>query len=273
MKTISTSILALTMLIAFVSDTQAQLFPRLRATTTQSCPNGVCPNKGTQTQTQWYNRDGLTPREHVEQVHGLSTAHMSHEDVLRSQNDYHNHYGSGHPAKQSNTILNKIASSTYTCSGTKSSCAGSTVLSVQTTPTVVYLETATVSTQQVAAQQVEALANINSLAERRKCIKAVMQAARQSRDDGKITSFDVATLSILSRTPASMAKIQAVIHETAIEEGLATATAIDWDALISFIEKLIPLIIKLIGLFGGTNNVSTLGAMTFEFEPSYCLVA
>lgn len=86
--------------------------------------------------------------------------------------------------------------------------------------------------------------------ERRKFHRVLMQAARNARADGKITSFQLAAFSLLSRNPASMDKIQAVIHETAISEGLATATAINWEQLIKFIEKLIPLIIQLIGLFG-----------------------
>lgn len=94
-------------------------------------------------------------------------------------------------------------------------------------------------------------AEIASVAsERRKFHRVLMAAARNARDEGKITAFQLAALSVMSRAPASMDKIQAVIHETATEEGLATTTAIDWDSLIGFIERLIPLIIQLIGMFG-----------------------
>ena len=242
----------ITITIAFVlvgllaQNSQAQIFSRIRSASNQNCPNGVCPtNQGT----QWYNRDGLTPRAHVEHTHGMNTEGMSHTDVLQAQNDYHNTYGSGHPVQGFSTI-NKITTTTTSCAGSKTSCSGT-----QNIPTA----TASI------ANQAETFAT----SERRKCIKAVMQAARQARDNGKCTSFDVATLSILSRSPASMAKIQAVIHETAIEEGLATATAIDWDALIAFIEKLIPLIIKLIGLFGD----SSIRTMSYSSDTSYFLAA
>jgi hypothetical protein len=56
-------------------------------------------------------------------------------------------------------------------------------------------------------------------------------------------------LSAASRNPRVLEKMQAAVHEAAIEEGLASTQAIDWSSLIDFIEKLIPIIIKLIDLF------------------------
>ena len=80
--------------------------------------------------------------------------------------------------------------------------------------------------------------------------RSLLEAARNARKSGEITAVEFFMLSAASRNPATLDKMQAAIHEAAIEEGLATAQAIDWNSLIDFIEKLIPIIIKLIDLFG-----------------------
>jgi hypothetical protein len=80
--------------------------------------------------------------------------------------------------------------------------------------------------------------------------KSLLAAGRKARDSGQITGLEFFLLSAASRNPTTLEKMQAAVHEAAIEEGLATTQAIDWDSLIEFIEKLIPIIIKLIELFG-----------------------
>lgn len=92
---------------------------------------------------------------------------------------------------------------------------------------------------------VESLAISDRMAFRR----ALLAAGRQARDSGEITSMEFFALSAASRSPRVLERMQAAVHEAAIEEGLATTQAIDWDSLIVFIEKLIPIIIKLIELF------------------------
>lgn len=89
-----------------------------------------------------------------------------------------------------------------------------------------------------------------SISDNRKFRRALLEAGRKARDSGEITAIEFFMLSAASRNPRVLDKMQAAVHEAAIEEGLATAQAIDWDSLISFIEKLIPIIIKLIDLFG-----------------------
>ncbi len=88
-----------------------------------------------------------------------------------------------------------------------------------------------------------------AIGDRIKFRRALLAAARQARESGEITAIQFFMLSAASRNPNVLDKMQAAVHEAAIEEGLATAQAIDWDALISFIEKLIPIIIQLIDLF------------------------
>ena len=79
--------------------------------------------------------------------------------------------------------------------------------------------------------------------------RTLLAAAKQAREAGDITPAQYFMLSAASRNPNTLDKMQAAVHEAAIEEGLATTQAVDWDALIGFIEKLIPIIIQLIGLF------------------------
>lgn len=45
---------------------------------------------------QWYNKDGLTVRQHAELVHHYSTAGMTDEQVIAENDHYHNMYGGYH---------------------------------------------------------------------------------------------------------------------------------------------------------------------------------
>lgn len=98
---------------------------------------------------------------------------------------------------------------------------------------------------QAAAAGVEALA----IGDRRDFRKSLLEAARKARQAGEITPMEYFALSAASRNPRVLEKMQTAVHEAAIEEGLASTQAIDWSNLIDFIEKLIPIIIKLIDLF------------------------
>ena len=89
--------------------------------------------------------------------------------------------------------------------------------------------------------------------------QALMKAASNAHHNGEITILQYFALARSSLNPAKLAEMQQSVHESAVQEGLATATAIDWNKLIEFIEKLIPIIIKLIDLFGYTlNDVQTM---------------
>ena len=74
-------------------------------------------------------------------------------------------------------------------------------------------------------------------------------AARQARLAGDISIGENLAIVFASQRPAKLEEFKNAIHELAIQDGLATAQAIDWDKLIAFIEKLIPIIIQLIGIF------------------------
>lgn len=79
--------------------------------------------------------------------------------------------------------------------------------------------------------------------------RMLLDAARTARQSGDITDGQYYRLVAMSLRPASLDKIKDFVAASAVEDGLASTTAIDWDALLEFIEKLIPIIIQLIDLF------------------------
>jgi len=69
----------------------------------QDCPNGICPTTTQTVARQWFNRDGLTTRQHAEQYHNTDTSGMSESQII-AQNDHdHNSWGSGnhYPSERS----------------------------------------------------------------------------------------------------------------------------------------------------------------------------
>lgn len=84
--------------------------------------------------------------------------------------------------------------------------------------------------------------------------QAFLKAVKEARDKGEISAFQHGRLIVASLRPRELANIQAWVHENAIQEGLATTQAPDWDAIIDFIERLIPLIMQLIDLFSSNVN-------------------
>jgi len=92
------------------------------------------------------------------------------------------------------------------------------------------------------------------LAKRADFRQVFLKAVRKARDDGEINAFQHGRLVVAALRPRELANIQAWVHENAIQEGLASAQAPDWNAIIDFIERLIPLIIQLIDLFGSNTQ-------------------
>lgn len=77
--------------------------------------------------------------------------------------------------------------------------------------------------------------------------KNLLEAARLARRSGDISMFQHLAIIRASRNVKELERLKGDIHELAIEDGMATIQAIDWDMLLSFIEKLLPIILKLIG--------------------------
>lgn len=111
---------------------------------------------------------------------------------------------------------------------------------------------------------------VSVLARRSDFRQAFLKAVKEAREADQITALQHGRLVIASLRPRELANIEAWCHENAVQEGLATPSAIDWDNLISFIEKLIPLIIQLIDLFGsnvGDVNEVQYASITPRLEP------
>lgn len=193
-------------------DSQAQLFGRFR--TYSTCPSGGCP---TTASTGHWSYPG-TIDSHLRSTHGVSPAGMSMQQKLSLHDSLHT--GTSNVTTYSSPVVESVVTR-------------------YAPPVVAYQVVPTEPTVQRWGDS-----------DRQKFRVAFLQANRQARANGQITAFEFATLAVAARSPAALDKIQQVVHETAIQEGLATATAIDWDGLIGFLEKLIPLIIKIIGLFG-----------------------
>jgi hypothetical protein len=77
------------------------------------------------------------------------------------------------------------------------------------------------------------------ISDRVKFRRSLLAAARQAKEEGSITSMEYFLLSASSRSPKVLEQLQAAVHEAAVEEGVASVGAIDWDSLVDFITKLI----------------------------------
>lgn len=77
--------------------------------------------------------------------------------------------------------------------------------------------------------------------------KNLLEAARLARRSGDISVFQHLAIIRVSRNVKELERLKGDIHELAIEDGMASIQAIDWDKLLAFIEKLLPIILKLIG--------------------------
>lgn len=249
----------------------AQLFPNAPWNrvnqASSSCPNGQCPNsplKSTASAGHWTYPGTIS--NHLEGAHGVPTNGMNREQML----DLHDalHEGRAPAMKQAVpvTVQPAYVASSYAVpsspvvvrsggsSGSATSFGSSGGFAVGQRDSDGYVITSIGSTispsiaapaTQPVAQGIAPLAIGDRIAFRR----SLLEAARNARKSGEITSIQFFMLSAASRNPAVLDKMQQAVHEAAIEEGLATTQAINWDGLISFIEKLIPIIIQLIDLF------------------------
>lgn len=103
------------------------------------------------------------------------------------------------------------------------------------------------STQSEVTVQVAAIPQLKS--DSVKFRKALLESAKKARQDGEISFGQYFSIVVASRNPAKLEAMKTAVHETAIEEGLATTQAIDWDKLGDFLVKIVPLIIQIIGAF------------------------
>lgn len=94
--------------------------------------------------------------------------------------------------------------------------------------------------------------------------RALIQAAVKANKDGKLKRAELFRLRVAMLSPAfrQHAEDLAVTQMSAsgsegvpmTPEGAVDRASIDWDALLAFLEKLIPLILQLIEMFGTIDN-------------------
>jgi hypothetical protein len=80
--------------------------------------------------------------------------------------------------------------------------------------------------------------------------RVLLKAASNQRRAGNISIEDYLVIARSARNPAKLQELRDALQDAAVEEGLATATAINWEGIADFIERLLPIILKLIELFG-----------------------
>lgn len=225
---------------------QAQLFPRLRAFNLQpnkvssSCPGGICPTAMTTANTSpghWSYPGTIT--NHLESSHGVSTAGLSRQEQLNLHDSLH----------ENGSVVRSVPghapqATTYYYPSATSQGGGSTG-SVKSGGSTGSLGLGSTGSSVVASDSVTVL----RLGDRAKFKRSLLAAAKQAVTNEKITQEQYDALAFAIKFPGVAQKLEAALHETAIENGLASTQAIDWDKLADFIERMIPIILKLIDLF------------------------
>lgn len=271
----------LLLVVGMCSTTYAQLFPNAfwnaKGQVSSACPGGVCP---TNTQSLGLSQSRQAGHwsypgkidNHLEGTHGVSTAGMGrqqkldlhdalHEGTVTASSYRGSAYGGSAVVRSAPMSYSSVGSAARASYGS----TGSVVTRSVPTSGSLYVgqklfDGSVITSIGVANGITSVGVSSDSVTQGlfggglsqsdRQFRDALLKAARSARDSGEINRLEFAALTIASRNPKTLANMRTTVQEVAIEEGLATATAIDWDALIAFIEKLIPLIIKLIGLFG-----------------------
>ena len=251
--------LALLLILCLSQVSYGQLFPnapwnRSGQVASGDCPGGVCPDRGAASASHWTYPGTIT--NHLQGAHGVPTNGMSRQQML----DLHDSLHEGRAPVMKQSV--PYAAASYAMPYQSAPSYGSTGSVANYGSCGSYLRVGYPDSQghvvvsigstvdPAIAKAAEAGIQALGIGDRVKFRRALLQAARQARDAGEITAGQFFLLSAASRNPNVLEKMQGAVHEAAIEEGLATTQAPDWDGLISFIEKLIPLIIQLINLFG-----------------------
>jgi len=275
--------LLLTLFVLLLPATaNAQLFRRFGQAkySASSCPGGICP-----TSNRWSNNDGLSRRDHLEYAHGTDTSDMTESQIRSEQNHYHNTYGAGHPVKQQSAPrYQSYASVGYGSAGYSSagySSAGSRVIQsygsagsrsygsagsgpTRYTPVPQSYDSATpqLCPCPTASEPESSVSALGS--SRRQFRKALLEAGRQAVDSGKISEEDYQVLRLASLMPRKLAEMQETVSAAAVEDGVASINAIDWDKLLAFLEKLIPFLLKLFA-----SNDVLMSTEPYVFSPHY----
>lgn len=275
--------LSLCMCLLFVQSADAQLLRRVfsgksTAQVSSSCPGGVCPTAAAQFNSSPVQSTILAPFKavdygrghwsypgsldsHLEGTHGVSTAGMSRQEKL----NYHDslHEGTAQSvvrsvpvhAPQAVTYNYPVQSTQQAFSGGSSGSRFSGGSSGSFAVGSMYKGEVITSIGTPLASA-SAPTTFGALGSRRDFKKALLTAAKQAQDDGDISAQDYRRLSFALKIPGVAAKMEAAMAEQAVESGVATAGAIDWDSLLAFIKEMIPIIMQLIQLFSDNLQIN-----------------
>lgn len=252
---------------------RGRIFPNAswNAPNSASCPGGVCPTSAP-VPGHWTYPGTIS--NHLESDHGVATSGMSRQEQLNLHDALHegrpvtrsvprglpapvtNYY---YPAPQvSNSGGSTGSFRSYGSTGSAPvnySSVGSTVVySTPVCPPCPPQEPQSFNSSGSAAS-VSAFGIRDRLAFKRtllaKAKNLIEPGVTDSRElsPGKITQDQYDALSLAIKIPGVASKIEAALQETAVENGLAGTQAIDWNQLADFIERMIPIILKLIELF------------------------
>lgn len=260
----------------FAQNADAQIFPRApwnkyqQAQVSSSCPGGICPTNASSVLSAPQQRGHWsypgTIESHLESTHGVATAGMTRQQKLNLHDSLHE--------------------GTVTASAYRSSAYGAPVI-VRSTPAVVsygsfgsvshnYGSAGSVVQSQYVPAQLSVI-NTTPVVQARALVQSTPQEVRlgldgfraslsravtEARKDGTLKPREALRLQVRMLSPAFIEQA----HDLAVTqiafsgetneavpldaEGKVNVAGINWDGLIAFLEKLLPLLLKLFSAFG-----------------------
>jgi len=206
-------------------------FRSRRATVTSNCPGGVCPTDQVYQSANHWTYPG-TIQNHLATDHGVSTSGMSRQQMLNL-----------HDALHEGRAVSSFVSSP------------APVPALPPIP-VAPVETATIPV--IADEPVDIPIQVAEKGFRRELLKAITK----SRGKGDINARQAMRLRVACFSPAFLEKAEelcVVQMAMSVEggeylefnaDGTVDQTAIDWEGLAGFLERIIPLLLELFKAFG-----------------------
>lgn len=253
---------------------QAQLFPnafwnKSRQPNAVSCPGGNCPTTANVLPGHWTYPGTIS--NHLERDHGVSTSGLTRQEQLNLHDSIHEgttglpiapvHIVTSAPAGPPQVTTYYYPSQTVKYGN----CTGSTVSGGSTGGSTGSFSGGSSGSDSVGVQRVGRREFKRQLLAQAKLLIQPGVTDPSQLERGKITQDQYDALSLAIKFPGVAAKIEAALTETAIENGLATTQAIDWEKLADFIERMIPIILKLIDLFS-FNDSSGSGYAAYDYQ-------
>lgn len=99
----------------------------------------------------------------------------------------------------------------------------------------------------VVTSEVVSTSEASTLARRSDFRRALLDAARKAQLSGEIDERQYFKIVRVSLNPIKLREIEEATKAYAVESGEAQINAIDWDKLLAFLERIIPILIELFG--------------------------